>query len=204
MIKVSSLNLAFDGRKVLSDFSYEFEGGITALYGPSGIGKTTLAGIIMGLVVPDSGSVYADVCISAVFQEPRLLEWQTALSNAALPLPRSEKGLAEEWLNRLGVGYLCKKRVSSLSGGEKQRVALARAMAYYDLKKSQGENMLLILDEPLTGLDIASQKETARQIKRSLGGGDCLLISHDLGFCKSFADSVLLLDGPPVTVSDRM
>ncbi len=204
-VKLEKVCLSFGEREVLKDFSIEFMNGTTALYGPSGIGKTTLINIIMGLIKPDSGMVKTGgACISAVFQEPRLLDWLMVRENILLPLSREESRLADEWAGRLSIEYLLDKRPPALSGGEKQRVSIARAMAYYDRQKARGRDMLLILDEPFTGLDEAGKNRAAGYIKESIAGGSCIVISHDYSFCTDFADEVLILEGPPVEIAGRV
>ena len=134
---------------VLTDVSLELAPGITCLMGPSGIGKTTLARILAGLIKPDSGTVsgMAGKNISYVFQEDRLLESETALSNALFVTPNAKKyeTEAKHLLTQAGLADSLNKKAAELSGGMKRRVALCRALI------ANGD--LLILDEPFKGLD---------------------------------------------------
>jgi NitT/TauT family transport system ATP-binding protein len=171
-VTMRNLCKSYDGCCVLKDFSAVLRPGITALMGPSGIGKTTLVRILAGLERPDSGeiSLPPDARISAVFQEDRLLEERTAGENLRFALG-GNAGAAMELLHELGVSAPDDLPVREYSGGMKRRVVLARALgASFDL---------LLLDEPFAGLDAENRRRAADCIRRCSAGRPVLLVTHD-------------------------
>ena len=158
---------------IIPDLNLEIrEGEFFTLLGPSGCGKTTLLRIAMGLMKPTEGSVENTYqTTSAVFQEPRLLPWRTALENVNLVLGDRKDTLktAEIWLSRLGLSDAADKYPRELSGGMQQRVAIARALAV------NGD--LLILDEPFKGLDEALREQVIGEVSRTEAA--VLLVTHD-------------------------
>lgn len=144
-IMIQHLTKSFGAHTVLKDFSATLSlNGVTVLRGVSGAGKTTLFRLLLGLEMPDEGTITGMERRkpAVVFQEDRLLPWATALENVSLV---SDNARAEEALSRLGLcDNLC-QLPRELSGGMQRRVAIARALAY------QGD--ILFLDEPFTGLD---------------------------------------------------
>ena len=121
------------------------EEGLCIVTGVSGAGKSTLLKLIAGLVKPTSGNISGTdgLKLSYVFQEDRLLEWNTAKEN--LMFVRSDEASAEFWLNAMELGDRFDSYPAELSGGMCRRVAIARAMHL-------GGDVLL-LDEPFKGLD---------------------------------------------------
>lgn len=115
---------------VLEDFSARFPAGqCTCIMGPSGCGKTTLLRIILGLEQPDHGTIQGQVRpVSAVFQENRLFEDFSALSNAAVVCPKGDRQEAARHLTALGLADSLSLPVRALSGGMKRRVSIARAV----------------------------------------------------------------------------
>jgi len=148
-IELTNICKSYPPKQVIKDVNLTFPIGITCIMGPSGIGKTTLIYIIAGLVKPDSGYISGldGKKISMVFQEDRLLEWESAISNILFVTKSASKNQekAKQLLTQSGLADSVYKKVSELSGGMKRRVCLCRALiADYDL---------LILDEPFKGLD---------------------------------------------------
>ncbi len=184
-IAVTSLTKRFGGKVVLDRFTYTFpETGAVALMGPSGVGKTTLFRILLGLERPDSGTVSGmdGKSVSAVFQEDRLFPGLTVLQNAEV----AGSGGAE-WLARLGLGEELNARPDSLSGGMRRRVALARALC------RDGE--IFLLDEPFQGLDPARKREVLELFRELKSRKFLLLITHDPEEAAFLADEVIQL-GP--------
>ena len=173
MLKLKNLAHRYGEHTVLSDFSLELHPGARiALMGPSGCGKTTLLRIAMGLLQPSEGRVDNTFRKTAVvFQEPRLLPWQTALQNVNLVLGDSKETLprAMEQLRKLGLEAAADKYPGELSGGMQQRTALARALA--------AEGDLLILDEPFKAMDEKLRWEVIDQVAKT--DAAILLVTHD-------------------------
>ena len=145
-MEVQKLCKSYDDRPVLQNVSFTAENGVTALWGPSGAGKTTLLRILMGLEVPDSGTLSGtDVRWSAVFQEDRLLPGLDAMENLRFVLgPDMDNDAAAAQLRALGLDPSPGQCVRSWSGGMRRRLALARALlagqhvdALYDFKLSR-------------------------------------------------------------------
>lgn len=158
-------------KPILRDVSLCIERGARiCLTGASGKGKTTVLRLIMGLEKPRKGAVLLaeGTRISAVFQEDRLLPHKTVLENVAL---FSDEQTACEKLCKLGLADVLSAYPAELSGGMKRRVALARALCH--------EFDLLILDEPLTGLDADSKAVCLAAIDEAVGGRTLLMVSHD-------------------------
>lgn len=186
MVKLDSVSFSYDksssdnasadaAREVLKNLSLEIsEGETMAVMGASGSGKTTLIKLLLGLIQPDSGTVEGleNKRVSVVFQEDRLLPWYSAKENVALVFSGSSKSEREraalELLAELELDA-ADKPIRELSGGMRRRVAIARALAY------GGD--LLLLDEPLKGLDAALKARVAQSIKRRFS--TILLITHD-------------------------
>lgn len=173
-LTVSHLSTSFGDHPVLQDFSVRFpEGQITCIRGPSGCGKTTLFNLLLGHIVPDAGEIAGmPERVSVVFQEDRLCEDFSALSNLRFALGR--KVPAEQLtaaLSELGLDGGDRRPVRTWSGGMKRRVALARAVLF--------ESDLLLLDEPFKGLDEESRRQAAEFLLRRRAGRTVLCITHD-------------------------
>jgi molybdate transport system ATP-binding protein len=212
--------LAVDVAKRLGDFvleaRFETAGGVTALFGPSGAGKTTLANVIAGLVAPDRGRISLDDTvlfdsaaridvpahrrrIGYVFQEGRLFPHLAVAAN--LDYGRRMCGLArdpaemERIVTLLDIGHLLDRRPGKLSGGERQRVAVGRALLM--------RPRLLLLDEPLASLDAARKREILPYLQRLRDETrvPMVYVSHHAPELKRIATSVVLLDGGRVTAA---
>ena len=172
MIKLSNVTFAYKrGENVINDLSLHIkEGERIHLTGESGIGKTTVLRLIMGLEKPQKGSIELKegARISAVFQENRLIPTLDAVGNVAL-FSNAER--AKEILTRLGLGEDMSALPAELSGGMKRRVALARALAR--------ESDILILDEAMTGLDTANRERVAAVINEYAANRTLICVTHD-------------------------
>jgi len=156
MISLTQVGKCFDnGTEALSGLSFSIAAGeFVSLLGPSGCGKSTALRLIAGLIAPDRGEITwrgARPDLGFVFQEPTLMPWADALTNARLPLdlkhlPRAEANdRAAAALARLGLRGFESAYARELSGGMKMRVSIARALA--------ARPRLLLLDEPFAALD---------------------------------------------------
>ncbi len=173
-INIKQISKAFGDKQILSDLSLCIEEGITTcIMGPSGCGKTTLLRIISGLETADEGEIISDAKrLSFVFQEDRLSENYTAVSNIKFVVGKSvPRKTIIEMLTEFGLEDSMNKPVRELSGGMKRRVAIARALcAPYDL---------LIMDEPLRGLDEKLKQSVMNTIKQKTKGKTVILVTHD-------------------------
>ena len=159
---VTDLKKSYDGRAVLENVSFTAPVGLTRIAGNSGIGKTTLLRILLGLERADSGtSAPKDLRWAAVFQEDRLLEGLDAAGNLRFVLGAAyDEKKAASLLEALGLGTVGSKRVRDFSGGMKRRLALA-------------------LDEPFTGLDAGNRDIALSCILRAAEKKIVLLAAHE-------------------------
>lgn len=173
MLKLTQICHRYGEHTVLQNVTLTLSPGQrVALMGPSGCGKTTLLRIAMGLLEPTDGktdNTFAKT--AAVFQEPRLLPWRTALENVNLVLADDSTTVhqAREQLEQVGLGDAVDKYPRELSGGMQQRAAIARALVV--------KPDLLVLDEPFKAMD-----ETLRdQIMALVAKTDAaiLLVTHE-------------------------
>lgn len=174
MIRTEGLCVAYGGQRVLRDCTLKLAAGErVALMGPSGCGKTTLLQVLAGLLPPDSGRFAVKGRVSYVFQESALFPWLTAAQNVNVVLSDRPETLSRalSLLDALELADCRDKYPAQLSGGQKQRVSIARALAF-------GGDVLL-LDEPLKGLDPAVREKAAALILREWAGKTLLLVTHD-------------------------
>lgn len=180
-------------------------GQVVALIGPSGVGKSTLLRMIGGIdpdyegdiLIDDLGPADAEVP-GFVFQDPRLLPWETALGNLLAVKPDLADDEGRQLLVSVGLDAAENLRPGELSGGMQRRVALARALAV--------SSRLLLLDEPFVSLD----RKLARELQALVAsvvdrlGLTVLLVTHDPYDAAVLADRVITLRGRPVRVVDDM
>lgn len=172
-LRVEDLRKSYGGTAVLQGVSFTAEIGLTRVTGSSGIGKTTLLRILLGLESPDGGATNADrFRWAAVFQEDRLLSQLDAEGNLRFALGTAyDSRKAAELLETLGLVDVGGKRVRDYSGGMKRRLALARALlAPCDA---------LALDEPFTGLDAGNREAALACILRAAEEKIVLLAAHE-------------------------
>ena len=173
----------------------KFESGtVTAVSGPSGRGKTTLATIIAGLVEADAGKVEmrgaADVKLSFLFQEDRLLPWLTVYDNMALSRINDAGHELDAQIRRtaeaLELTEVLFSLPAELSGGMRHRVALGRTFL--------SNANLMILDEPFRGLDEELKERIVQRLwKETTKGKTVILISHNSGDCEKLSEKVVLI-----------
>lgn len=191
-------------------------GETVAVVGPNGAGKTSLVMAIAGLVALETGRIELDGAawdapddgvyvppeqrrVGVVFQQYRLFGHLTARENVAFGLRaagvsrRSARTIAEQTLDRLGVGGAADLQPAALSGGQAQRVALARALAI--------EPKVLLLDEPMSALDASSRGAVRRDLGAVVAGVDGyrILVTHDPVDAHALADRVVVLEHGRVT-----
>ncbi|PTQ73502.1 metal ABC transporter ATP-binding protein [Celeribacter persicus] len=193
LINIDNVTLHLGGRLVLDQVSMTVEPGeIVTIVGPNGSGKSTLMKVVIGALQPESGTVTRQkgLRIGYVPQKLHIDPTLPLTVRRFLSLPkRVSNDAAHAALADAGVGHLCMRQMTDLSGGQFQRVLLARALL--------SNPDLLILDEATQGLDQSgsadfySQIETLRQDK----GVAVLMVSHELHVVMSTSDRVICLNG---------
>ena len=186
------LSIRFNGRQVLDHVDIAVRPAeIVTVVGLNGSGKSTLARVLLGLIPADSGEIA---------KRPGLVTGyvpQAMNRDSTLPLTvarfvglagRFEASRIAQSLEALGITELAKEQMASLSGGELRRALIARAL----IRKPD----LLVLDEPMAGVDVAGQVELYRTIGRIRREQSCgiLLISHDLHLVMAETDHVICLN----------
>ncbi|MDN5517629.1 zinc ABC transporter ATP-binding protein ZnuC [Ectopseudomonas composti] len=192
LIRLDGVAVSFNGQPVLDDVQLSVQPGeIVTLIGPNGAGKTTLVRVVLGLLQPDRGSVRRTPRLRIGYM-PQKLHVDATLPLSVLRFLRLVPGVdrtrALAALAEVGAEQVIDSPLQSISGGEMQRVLLARAL----LREPQ----LLVLDEPVQGVDVAGQAELYRLISRLRERHGCgvLMVSHDLHLVMSATDQVVCLN----------
>lgn len=192
---------------------------VLAVIGPNGAGKSSIAAIIAGLLYADSAVVRigdrtltdtsrglfvpaSERQVGLLAQDPLLFPHMSVLGNVAFAARRragrrGARPAAIRWLEALGVSELAARKPAQLSGGQAQRVALARALA--------AEPELLVLDEPLSRLDVSAGFEVRSALRTALDAHriPTILITHDLADVVELAGRVLVLEAGAVAEVGR-
>ncbi|MEE1200867.1 MAG: ATP-binding cassette domain-containing protein [Christensenellales bacterium] len=184
------ISKSFGPQRVITALSHTFQDNtITGVLGPSGCGKTTLLRLLCGLLQPDSGQITgADgISLAAVFQENRLMEHLSPLANIRAVLPgKFSRARITEALRSIGLEEAqLRQPTRNLSGGQKRRVALIRALL--------ADAELLLMDEPLTGLDEDTRHHVLKIIQPYLKNRIVVWITHDPLEIVALGGSVLSL-----------
>ena len=190
-ISLRNLTFAYGDTQILRDVSWHLpDHGMVCLWGPSGCGKTTLLRLLAGLERPHSGVVDGVGRVAMVFQEDRLLPWQTALENVTVS--GVEESSARDWLLSLG---LTEEEIHvlpcQLSGGQQRRVALARALA--------ADSDLLLLDEPFNGLDEDTWQNVVPLIAAYAQQKTVVLVTHIREQAEALGALLVPLKGVPLS-----
>lgn len=182
MIKLNNLTVTYNDNTVISDLTYEFAKGNTAITGSSGIGKTSLINAILSLI-PYEGTIESAEKYSAVFQEDRLCTNLTAFKN--IQLVCNDKKRMLEGFEAMGLSDCMNEKVLTLSGGMKRRIAILRAVL--------ADYTTLIMDEPFKGLDSDTKLSVMNYVKKMASGKSVLLVTHDLSEARFFNCNILNL-----------
>lgn len=200
-LKINKISKEYSGRKVVKEVNFEVESGqVVGLLGPNGAGKTTSFYMVVGLVKPDTGSIFlndleitdypmykrARAGLSYLAQEPSIFRKLTVEENILVALEAHElsdqvrRERLESLLQDFRINHLRSSLGYALSGGERRRVEIARALA--------GSPHFLLLDEPFAGIDpiaVADIQNIIRELKAK--GIGVLITDHNvretLGIC---------------------
>nr|VFJ45533.1 MAG: zinc transport system ATP-binding protein [Candidatus Kentron sp. FW] len=192
LIKARGVSMQWGGRRILGDVDLSVaRGEIVTLVGLNGSGKTTLVRIMVGLLRPDSGRIIRSAGLRIGFspqsiqRDPTMPITVERFLTLGADAPRSRLNAL---LKEVGVDNLLDSRIANISGGELHRVVLARALLR--------EPDLLVLDEPVAGVDISGQSDLYRLIAdiRDRRGCGVLLVSHDLHMVMAATDLVVCLN----------
>jgi NitT/TauT family transport system ATP-binding protein len=208
IIEIKGLSLSFEQNGVRTDVLRDLNlsiapGEFVALVGASGVGKSTLLRVFMGLAKPTSGDVHvrpdpaADRPMALVFQDSRLLPWRRVITNVTFGLEKTaldkaaRTARAMDALKLVGLADLADRWPWQLSGGQRQRVSLARALAV--------RPSILLMDEPFSALDVATRENLQDELIRIRAetGKTIIFVTHDIDEAVYLADRVVALAGKP-------
>ena len=207
ILEAHELTVRYDGRAALEDVTFHLHAGErVAVVGPNGAGKSTLFKVVAGVLAPTSGTVtvsgsrpISHVCIGYVPQRTHV-DWNFPVNVAdVVMMGRSAKLGAFRWPSRrdwefvrgaletVEMGDLSKRQISELSGGQQQRMFIARALAQ--------EAELMLMDEPLTGLDLPAQEGILNLLDTLQKQNVTVMVAtHDLDQAGKHFDRVMLLN----------
>ena len=205
-LSLKNISKKYKDKEILKNISFDIkEGELVCILGPSGCGKTTLLNIIGGFVSDFSGDVLLSNEninnippekreIATVFQSYGLFTHKNVIDNVSygLKLLKIDKNMrgkrARDMLEKVGLAGYEKKKIKELSGGEQQRVAIARSMVL--------NPKLLLLDEPLSNLDVHLRDVMRKEIKRiqKQFGVTMIIVTHDQEDAFKLADRVIVIN----------
>ena len=205
-LSLKNISKKYKDKEILKNISFDIkEGELVCILGPSGCGKTTLLNIIGGFVSDYSGDVLLSNEninnippekreIATVFQSYGLFTHKNVIDNVSYGLKllkidrNTREKRAQEMLEKVGLTGYDKKKIKELSGGEQQRVAIARSMVL--------NPKLLLLDEPLSNLDVHLRDVMRKEIKRiqKQFGVTMIIVTHDQEDAFKLADRVIVIN----------
>ena len=205
-LSLKNISKKYKDKEILKNITFDInEGELVCILGPSGCGKTTLLNIIGGFVSDYSGDVLLSNEninnippekreIATVFQSYGLFTHKNVIDNVSYGLKllkidrNTREKRAQEMLEKVGLAGYDKKKIKELSGGEQQRVAIARSMVL--------NPKLLLLDEPLSNLDVHLRDVMRKEIKRiqKQFGVTMIIVTHDQEDAFKLADRVIVIN----------
>ena len=215
-ISVKGLSVSYDRKRVLTNIYLDIEPGlIYGLIGPNGAGKSTLFKAILGLIETNSGKISIEG--RPIEKERKRVVYVPQRNGVDWTFPATvydivlmgryphkrifqkmdahDHDVAMQAMEDLGIANLKERQIGELSGGQQQRVFLARAMAQ--------EAEVFLLDEPFVGVDVTTEEQIIKSLKRLAGEGKTLLVvHHDLATVKDYFDKVILLNQRMIAYGD--
>lgn len=207
-VKIEDLTVAYDKNPVLWDIDLNIEkNSITAIVGPNGAGKSTLLNSILGFVKPLSGKILffnknRNEVLDKIAYVPQhsSVNWDFPISVFEVVLmgrynhlklfqrpSKKDKLIATDALHQMNLFDLKDRQISELSGGQKQRVFIARALC------QQAD--LLLMDEPLAGVDKSSEKIIMNKMKELQKEGKTIVcVHHDLNTLRTYFDHIVCIN----------
>ncbi|MGB0465895.1 MAG: zinc ABC transporter ATP-binding protein ZnuC [Pontibacterium sp.] len=192
LVRLEKVDLHFGRNHVLQNIDMSLHRGcITTLIGPNGAGKTTLVKVVLGLIKTSGGQVWREPGLRIGYMPQKLHIDQTfplTVQRFLRTAQCKDQALMIKALQDVGAEKLLNESIHNLSGGETQRVLLARALLR--------EPNLLVLDEPVQGVDLNGQLELYALIARIRDQRNCgvLMISHDLHLVMASTDHVVCMN----------
>ncbi len=186
---------------------------ILVMIGPTGNGKSTILNLIVGLIKPDSGSIFLDGVnitntsvesrnIGYSFQKPSLFPYMNVYQNITFGLKKRDKKNKDFQIKRLveklGISHLINRNIQGLSGGEMQKISLARTLIV--------EPKMMLMDEPLVNLDDPTKRKLRVEIRQVLKnqGIPCIYVTHFEDDVYALADSVAILKNGRIVITDKL
>ncbi len=206
LLRANNVSVKIDQTEILRDINLTLSRNeIVTVIGPNGAGKTTLVRTLLGLINPSSGAIHRLESLQIGYM-PQKLSFDTTIPLTVgrfLSLVEKNKTVVSKALAEINITHLSDAPIQAISGGELQRVLLTRAL----LKTPD----LLVLDEPVQGVDISGQTELYELIADIKDHYHCgiLMISHDLHLVMAKTDKVVCLNqhiccqGHPENISNH-
>ena len=213
-IRVKNLNVAVGDKRLLSDINVDcYEGKFVGVIGANGAGKSTLLNVMAGLSIPSSGSVSIDDNDIYKHSVDQLSKRRAVLpqhSDLSFPLNaievvrlavslstlnvKQQNDLLIDCMWRFNTLHLAKQNYLTLSGGERQRVQLARVTAQLFANQAEHKHQYLLLDEPISALDLYQQYQTLEALKvLTKEGTGIIAVLHDLNLASLYCDHLIVL-----------